>query len=109
MPLSIPRAPIPTPDSGVSRRKSLKAKKKSAVSDSDSAVHYEVLPDLHRRQVTTSSGEDNTFDSIEIPMASGSSNGGDVKQSMHYKVLHDREGHYSYAYDTSMSPAFLIR
>ena len=33
----------------------------------------------------------------------------DDEDDLHYKVLHDREGHYSYAYDTSLSPAFLIR
>merc|ERR1719188_30734 len=33
----------------------------------------------------------------------------DDDRDLHYKVLHDREGHYSYAYDTSLSPAFLIR
>ena len=55
---------------------------------------------------------DNTFDSIEIPMGVGGASGHGVRPSeddLHYKVLHDREGHYSYAYDTSLSPAFLIR
>ncbi len=26
-----------------------------------------------------------------------------------YKVLQDRDGDYSYAYDTSLSPAFIIK
>ena len=41
---------------------------------------------------------------MEIPMGRPSAD-----DDLHYKVLHDREGHYSYAYDTSLSPAFLIR
>ena len=98
----------------------------SSPADSDSVVHYEVLPDRrpfggessdssnnNRSHNTTTSEDDNTFDSIEIPMGVSDVPGGSGHRSlshqMHYKVLHDREGHYSYAYDTSMSPAFLIR
>ena len=86
-------------------------------------VHYEVLPDRRRDNgsskcsVPTSSepiacernnsgSHDDTFDSMEIPLGGSHNNS---SQMLHYKVLHDREGHYSYAYDTSLSPAFLIR
>ena len=129
----IPRAPIPTPpppSHGGGRphrrltRKSPSPSPSPAATDGDSVVHYEVLPgdrrppcghhrrscDHHRRprQGRGHYSADSTFDSMEIPMGVG----GGVRPSdddLHYKVLHDREGHYSYAYDTSLSPAFLIR
>ena len=122
----IPRAPIPTPPRG-HRRQQTTRKSPSPT--------YEVLPgdggpcEHHNRHqhVTSSSCDrhrhrpghnsrghysaDNTFDSMEIPMAVAGRGrpSADDEDDLHYKVLHDREGHYSYAYDTSLSPAFLIR
>ena len=135
----IPRAPIPTPPppSHAGRQRRLARNSPSPpVTDGDSVVHYEVLPGDrdrrppcehhrrrcdHRRRPRHGGGgggrghysADNTFDSIEIPMGVGFGSGGGggrpTDDDLHYKVLHDREGHYSYAYDTSLSPAFLIR
>jgi len=123
----IPRAPIPTPPRGHRRQTTRKSPSPT----------YEVLPgdgdrpcDHHHhnhQHVTSSSCDrhrhrpghnsrghysaDNTFDSMEIPMAVTGRGRPSVadEDDLHYKVLHDREGHYSYAYDTSLSPAFLIR
>ncbi|XP_059084829.1 uncharacterized protein LOC131881859 [Tigriopus californicus] len=47
-------------------------------------------------------GHDSTFDSVELPPLL-------ARSAQHYKVLNDRDGDYSYAYDCSLSPAFLIR
>lgn len=130
----IPRAPIPTPpppsNHGRRRQRTAAARQSPSppATDGDSVVHYEVLPgdrrEHHRRGCHHHGGgsggsggrghysADNTFDSIEIPMGVGGASGHGVRPSeddLHYKVLHDREGHYSYAYDTSLSPAFLIR
>ena len=122
----IARAPLPTPpplhvqDGGCGHRR-LAGKSPSPLTDGgDSAAgaaHYEVLPgerrgrrprhdhDHHHNRGHYSA--DNTFDSMEIPMMLPAAV--DDDRDLHYKVLHDREGHYSYAYDTSLSPAFLIR
>ena len=133
----IPRAPVPTPpppsSHGRRRQRTAAAARQSPsppAPDGDSVVHYEVLPGdrrnapcAHHRRPRHGGGgggsggsgrghysADNTFDSIEIPMGvGGSGHGRPSEDDLHYKVLHDREGHYSYAYDTSLSPAFLIR
>ena len=51
------------------------------------------------------SGGNTSFSSASA--SASTSGGGDMMQL--YKVLQDRDGDYSYAYDTSLSPAFIIK
>ena len=100
----IPRAPIPTP---------LDTRKQSVSSSSSSSVesekngdksHYEVLKNKKEHNISGSSrrSSDNnassTFDSVEIQF--GDDLGRNASGNELYKVLHDRDGDYSYAYDT---------
>jgi len=96
----VPRPPLPTPPLDPQ----YETLKKTGKSRDDESGFYQQL--FKKRSLITgsggenSSGHDSTFDSMEIPFAIGGGN---------YRSIREREGDYSYAYDTSMSPAFIIR
>ncbi len=106
-PGAIPRAPIAAPG-----RKKERSPSSGTEDGGKRSSHYEKLrhnrPSSQPRRSAFSQLVSDFNDSREIPVNSVRNHR--LPSNSHlYKVLHDRDGDYSYAYDCSLSPAFLIR